>query len=119
MCPLFERHSLEKKEIILMSGFTINVLNYDADSETSDTMYSNSFYPTGNTLTRITALSKTLTDNINLRSYKDITAGNITTSILDHPTQFIFIYNRHSDTARYKLKQIQPLRELNKKLFKD
>ena len=102
-----------------MSGSTINVLNYNADSETSDTMYLNSFYPTGNTLTRITALSKTLTDNINLRSYKDIAAGNITTSILDHPTQFIFIYNRHSDTARYKLKQTQPLHEFNKKLFKD
>ena len=59
--------SCEKKEIILMGDFNINLLNYDSDKDTTnfvDTMYALSFYPTINTPTQITATSKTLIDNI-------------------------------------------------------
>ena len=59
--------SCEKKEIILIGDFNINLLNYDSDKDTTnfvDTMYALSFYPTINTPTQITATSKTLIDNI-------------------------------------------------------
>ena len=67
MPPLLEKLSLEKKEIILMGDFNINLLHSDVDKETSnfmDNIYSNSFFPTINLPTRITASSKTLIDNI-------------------------------------------------------
>ena len=57
--------SLEKKELILMGVFIINVLNCDSDKDTADfkdTIYASLLYPTINTLARITATSK-LTDN--------------------------------------------------------
>ena len=34
--PLLEKLSHEKKEIILMGDFNINILNYDSDKDTSD-----------------------------------------------------------------------------------
>ena len=67
MLLLLEKLSLEKKEIILMGDFNINLLHSDVDKETSnfmDNIYSNSFFPTINLPTRITASSKTLIDNI-------------------------------------------------------
>ena len=73
MSPLLEKLSCEKKDIILMGDFNINLLNYDSDKDTTyfvDTMYASSFYPTINTPTRITATSKTLIDNI---FYNDFT----------------------------------------------
>ena len=67
MFPLSEKLSLGKKEIMLMGNFNINLLHFDVDKETSnfiDNIYSNSFFPTINLPTRITASSKTLIDNI-------------------------------------------------------
>ena len=67
MLLLLEKLSLEKKEIILMGDFNINLLHSEVDKETSnfmDNIYSNSFFPTINLPTRITASSKTLIDNI-------------------------------------------------------
>ena len=52
--PLLEKLSHEKKEIILMGDFNINILNCDSDKDTSDfvdTMYASSLYPTINTPT--------------------------------------------------------------------
>ena len=66
MLPLLEKLSLEKKRI-LMGDFNTNFLQSDLDKETSnfiDNIYSNSFFPTINLPTRITALYKTLIDNI-------------------------------------------------------
>ena len=71
--PLLEKLSCEKKEIILMGDFNVNLLNYDSDKDTTDfvdTIYASSFYPTINTPTRITATSKTLIDDI---FYNDFT----------------------------------------------
>ena len=50
---------------------------------------------------------------------KNITAGNITTSISGHLNQFLFIHNRHSDTATCKLKQMKYFNKIGKKVFKD
>ena len=71
--PLPEKLSCEKKEIILMGDFNMNLLNYDSNKDTTDllgNMYASSFNPTINTSTRITAISKTLVDNI---FYNDFT----------------------------------------------
>ena len=56
--PLLEKISCEKKEIILMGYFNINMLNCDSDKGTADfvdIIYASSLHPTINTSTRITA----------------------------------------------------------------
>ena len=77
ICPLHEKLSTEKKVVIQMADYNINILNSDVGHQTSgflDTMYSNSFFPTINTRTRISTTSRTLIDNM---FYNDITK-NIT-----------------------------------------
>ena len=95
MGPLLEKLSCEKKEIILMDDFNINIVHCDSDKDTAyfvDTIYASSLYPTINTPTWITATSKTLIDNIFYSGFtKKITAGNIATSVPDHLTQFLII----------------------------
>ena len=62
MNPLLEKLATEKKEIILMGDYNINILNCNSDNETSDfidAMHASSFYPTINT-----QLGLTLIDNI-------------------------------------------------------
>ena len=73
MGPLLKKPSPEKKEIMLMGDFNINILNSDSDKDTADfvdTIYASSQYPTINTPTSTTATSKTLIDNI---FYNDFT----------------------------------------------
>ena len=88
-----EKLLLEKKEIIRMGDFNINLLHSDLDKETSDFMviiYSNSFFLKINLPARIAASSKTLTDNFFYNDIcKNIKAGNIDTTISDAPTQFL------------------------------
>ena len=78
---LLEKLATEKKEVILMGDYNINILNCNSDNETSDfinTMYSSCFYPTINTPTWITATSKTLIDNIFYNTFtKNILASNV------------------------------------------
>ena len=77
ICPLLEKLLTEKKVVILMGDYNINILNSDVGRQTSDfldTMYSNSFFPTIYTPTRISTTSITLIDNM---FYNDITK-NIT-----------------------------------------
>ena len=83
-----------------MGGFNANLLHSDLDKETSnfiDDIYSNSFFPTINLPTHITASSKTLIDNI---FYNDICkknkVGNITTTISDHLTHFLAIPSKET-----------------------
>ena len=60
--PLLEKLSFEKKEVILMGDFNINLLNCNIDKKTSDyvdTSYSHAFFPTINSPAGITANSKT------------------------------------------------------------
>ena len=51
-----------------------------------------------------------------LKIYHSVNSCFITQSVL---FQFLFIYNWQLDTATYKLKQIQLLHKINKKVFKD
>ena len=59
-------------------------------------MYAPTFYHTINTLTRITATSKTLIQNIFYNIFtNNILAGNVATSISDHLTQFLITTNEN------------------------
>ena len=95
MGAILEKLSREKKGIILMSDFKINILNCDSDKDTADfvdTIYASLLYPTIYTPIWITATSKTLIDNIFYNGLtKTFTVGNIATSISDHLTQFLLI----------------------------
>ena len=92
LLPLLEKLSHEDKQILIMGDFNINLLNYD-DKNTAnflDTMFSYSYLPFINTLTRVTGHSKTLIDNIFYnKSMLNITAGNISSAISDHLIQFL------------------------------
>ena len=111
MGPLLEELSCEKKEIILKRDFNTNLLTYDSDKDTTDfvdTMYASSFYPTINTPTRITATSKTLIDNIFYNDFtKKVVAGNITTSISDHLTQYLIIKDQKTNFEGNREKEFQ------------
>ena len=62
-----------------------------------DNIYSNSFFPTVNLPTLITASSKTLIDNIFYNDIcKKIKVGNIATTISDHLTQFLAIPSKET-----------------------
>ena len=63
--PRLENLATEKKRIIVMGDYNINILNCNSDNKISDfldTVYASSFYPTFNTPTCITVASKTLID---------------------------------------------------------
>ena len=78
-----------------MGDFNIKLLNCNTDKDTSDyidTFDSYSFYPTINSPTRITPISKTLIDNIFYNdASNNIISGNTATSISDHLTQFLLV----------------------------
>ena len=86
LLPLLEKLSNEKKQILIMGDFNINLLNYD-DKNTAnflDTMFSYSYLSFINTPTRVTGHSKTLIDNIFYnKPMLNITAGNISSVISD------------------------------------
>ena len=76
MGPLLKKLFRDKKEIILMGDFNINILKCDSEKDTGDfvdTIYASLLYPTINTPTRIATTSKTLIDNI---FYNDFTKNN-------------------------------------------
>ena len=80
--PLIDKLSREKKDILIMGDFNINLLNYIDDKDTTtflDTMFSNSFSPFITLPTRVRNTSETLIDSI---FYKkplnyDMIAGNL------------------------------------------
>ena len=107
LTPLLEKISSEKKKVILMGDFNINLLNYDSQNETNDflnLMQSNSLIPLVLKPTRITTRTKTLIDNIftNLIDIPHV-SGNITYKIADHLPQFAIFEQRN----RKKI-QIEP-----------
>ena len=94
--PLLEKLATEKKEIMPMDDYNINILSCNSDNESSIFIDAMQCMPI-NTPTWITATSKTLIDNIFYNTFtKNILAGNITTSISDHLTQFLITTNKNS-----------------------
>ena len=86
---------MKKKEVILLGDYNINLLNCDSDKYTCEfleLMLSFSFLPRIVKPTLITSRSQTLIGNIFLNEpQSNIIAGNITTDISDHLTQFVAI----------------------------
>ena len=81
-------------------------------------MYASSFYSTINTPTRITVTSKTLIDNIFYNDFtKKIVAGNITTSIFDHLTQYLTIRDQTTNVEDNREKDFPKIRKFNKDSF--
>ena len=126
---LFYKISFEKKNVILLGDFNINLLNYDKHNETADFLdmiYSNSLLPQIVIPTRITPRSCTLIDNIFTSDTPVGTnSGNLTFPISDHLCQFLsipslnkknkkkneFIYSRsfqkfNSDSFRTELNNV-------------
>ena len=90
--PLLETLFHENKHILIIGDFNINLLNYDEKNTADflDTMFSYSYLPFINTRTRVTGNSKTLIDNTFYnKPMLNITAGNISSAISDHLTQFL------------------------------
>ena len=93
--PRLTKISFEKKEVILLGDYNINLLSCESDKNTYDIlelMLSFSFMPKIMNPTRIIPCSQTLIDNIiyNIVQHK-IIAGNIATDISDHLIQFTMI----------------------------
>ena len=92
LLPLLEKLSHENKQILITGEFNINLFNYDEKNTVNflDTMFSYSYLPFINTPTRVTDHSKTLIDDIFYnKPMLNITAGNISSIILDHLIQVL------------------------------
>ena len=92
LSSLLEKISKEKKSVILLGDFNIDLLKYGKHNATSDfldTLSSDFFLPHIFLPTRVVGTSKTLIDNIfsNFIS-NNIISGNISASISDHLPQF-------------------------------
>ena len=90
--PLMEKLSGEKKDILIMGDFNINLLNYHNDKDTTtflDTMFSNSFSPFITLPTMAANTSETLTNNIFYeKPLNNLIAGNLYSLVSDHLIQF-------------------------------
>ena len=112
---LLEKLNLEKKNILIMGDFNINLLHYGDSSDVSDyleSITSNSLFPFISQPTRVTSHSKTLIDNILLNFHSPSTlSGNLTISISDHMAQFVTLPCNTSE-------QIKP-QKLSRRCFKN
>ena len=90
----FLNFSLKKKEVNLMGGFNINLLNCNMD------------YMILSSPTRITATTKTLMDNTFYNNASDnIVSGYIASSISNHVTQFLLTPGHLTGVRTHKVKQ--------------
>ena len=87
-----EKLSGEKKDILIMGDFNINLLNYHNDKDTTtflDAMFSNSFSPFITLPTMAANTSETLTNNIfYVKPLNNLIAGNLYSLVSDHLIQF-------------------------------
>ena len=120
--PLLTKISLEKKDVILLGDYNINLLNCESDKNTSEflelilpfSLMSRIMNPT-----RITPRSQTMIDNIFYREVQPkVIAGNIATEISDHLTQFIAIPGRHTEHLNEDIYR-RNYKALNHHKFKD
>ena len=118
--PVLEKISSEKKTVILLGDFNIDLIKCSTDHKTSEffnLISSHDLLPYITLPTRITARSRTLIDNIfsNSTSTK-IISGNLTATVSDHLPQFFihpdfnnrFVPRKHNiyrrNTSRYDKK---------------
>ena len=95
---LLDKLSYERKNIIVLGDFNIDLLHYETDYQTRnflDKMYSDSLAPKITIPRRLTTHSKTLTYNIfDTNTDENSIAGNLTSPISEHPAQFLIYTNR-------------------------
>ena len=100
---LLDKLSYERKNIIFLGDFNIDLLHYETDYQTRnflDRMYSNSLAPKITIPTRLTTHLKILIDNIfDTNNDENSIAGNLTTRISDHLAQFLIYTNRSHRTT--------------------
>ena len=108
--PLSEWLISEKKEVILLGDFNIDLLKCDSNKNVSDFLdiiYSNNLLPNIPSTTRLTSPSQTLTDNIFSSVINDeCIPGNLISQTSDHHAQFLIIPN-------YTTTQIQRMTSTN------
>ena len=99
--PLLDKANKEKKSVILMGDFNINLLNCDMDKSVSnflDIMGSYSLLPQIILPTRVTRTSKTVIDNFFFDpTNSNVISGNLTCNISDHFPQFLMVKNIFPD----------------------
>ena len=86
--------SKEKKEIIIMGDFNIDLLNYEKSIDIQnnlDLLCSNSFLPYITLPTRLSSSTQTLIDNIFYKGKSNPVSGNLTIDISDHLAQVLFL----------------------------
>ena len=74
MSDLLQKISKEDKTIMLMGDFSIDLLKYDTNADSTaflDSVYTNFFLPYITTPTQVTTHSKTLIDNIFSNNIED------------------------------------------------
>ena len=99
---LLHKLSYERKNIILLGDFNIDLLHYETDYQTRnflDKMYANSLACKITIPTRLTTNSKTLIDVFDTNTDENSIAGNLTSPISDHLTQFLIYTNRSHRTT--------------------
>ena len=111
LSPLLEKLSNEKKEIIILGDFNIDLLNYEKNEkvqENLDLLYSNSYLPYITLPTRLSNTTKTLIDNIFYKGNNQPISGNLTIDISDHLAQVLFletkknIFNTSNSDTKYR-----------------
>ena len=91
LAPLLDKINREKKDVVLLGDFNINLLHHDSNTVLRsfvDILDSNFILPTINIPTRITNNTKTLIDNILVSASLKGHSGNLTVGISDHLPQF-------------------------------
>ena len=91
---MLDKISKEKKQVILLGDFNINLLSPETDLDSSkfiDTISSFSLKPTINCPTRVTDTTETLIDNIIVSETSKFVSGNLTVGISDHLPQFTIL----------------------------
>ena len=107
--------SFERKNIIVIRDFNIDLLHYETDYQTRnflDKTYSNCLSSKVTIPTRLTTHSKTLIDNIfDTNIDENSIAGSLTTPVSDHLALFLIYTNRTHRTTTIS-KQIRFKRSL-------
>ena len=94
LSKILDKANKEKKRLILLGDFNINLLEYDASFDVQqfiDTLYSHCVFPTISLSTRVTLETEMLIDNILVSSNfkKNFNTGNLIVGISDHLPQFL------------------------------
>ena len=106
---LSQKLSREKKSLILMGDFNIDILKYKSHSESTDfvdLMYTTFLLPYIVAPTRVTPPSSTLIDNIFSNNIDNGSiSGNLITTISDHFAQFLLLRDLENSEQKTKTDQ--------------